>query len=144
MPLLIRDILSMSHVPSSIFDYCCPASCYRPLHGPIFFMDLVLDKEGCHYSTDLPSVQPTIVAVFDRGIQATHSVPQIEKVLYIYSSQAFIYRKNSVCVGVCVCVCVCVGGGGGGGYGPRVYSKKGCLRVTPTPPPLTEAVFLQL
>ena len=63
-----------------IFERCYHVSYCRPLHGPVFFMDLVLDKEGCHYSTDLHSVQPTLVAVFDRGIQSTHTVPQIEKV----------------------------------------------------------------
>ncbi len=50
----------------------------------MFYMELLLDKEGCHYTTDLATVQPTLVTVFDRGINATHSVPQLEKVQHVY------------------------------------------------------------
>ena len=52
----------------------------RPANGPLFTLDLVLDKDGAHYSTPLQSFEPALIAIFDRGIQATHSVPQIEKV----------------------------------------------------------------
>ena len=45
-----------------------------------FFLELVMDNEGVHYTTDLESFKSTLVSVFDRGIQSTHTVPQIEKV----------------------------------------------------------------
>lgn len=53
---------------------------FRPLNGPLFHLDLVLDETGSHFSTDLEAFKPTLVAIFDRGIQATHSVPQMERV----------------------------------------------------------------
>ena len=57
-----------------------PLSLCRPLHGPLFFLDLVLDSQGSHYSQTLSSYQPTLTAIFDRGISSTHSVPMVEKV----------------------------------------------------------------
>ena len=57
---------------------------YRPLQGPLFFLDLVLDSEGSHYSQPLTSFQPTLIAIFDRGISSTHSVPMVEKVCNLW------------------------------------------------------------
>ena len=57
----------------------------RPLNGPLFHLDLVLDENGSHFSTDLDAFKPALVSIFDRGIQATHSVPQMERVKLIYS-----------------------------------------------------------
>lgn len=57
---------------------------YSPTNGPVFSIELVLDSEGAHYNTDLTAFIPMLVEVFNRGIQSTHSVPQLEKVpLYI-------------------------------------------------------------
>ena len=56
---------------------------YRPLNGPLFHLDLVLDENGSHFSTDLDAFKPALVSIFDRGIQATHSVPQMERVWLI-------------------------------------------------------------
>lgn len=53
---------------------------YRASQGPLFAMELVLDSEGAHYTTDLTSIGPTLIEVFDRGIQSTQNVPQLEKV----------------------------------------------------------------
>ena len=65
---------------------------HRPLNGPLFFLDLVLDSEGSHYSQDLSSFQPTLVNVFDRGISSTHTVPMVEKVphmcIHVHASLA--------------------------------------------------------
>ncbi len=76
---------------------------FRPLHGALFYMELLLDKEGCHYTTDLEQFQPTLVAVFDRGINATHSVPQLEKVctvLIIVRSMIIVFAVFSL-IGLC-------------------------------------------
>ena len=43
-------------------------------------MDLVVDKEGCHYSTNLNNFENALVGLFDKGIGSTQNVPQLEKV----------------------------------------------------------------
>lgn len=43
-------------------------------------MDLVLDSSGVHYSTPLEQFETSLLNIFDKGILATHSVPQLEKV----------------------------------------------------------------
>ena len=63
----------------------------RPLNGPLFHLDLVLDETGSHFSTDLDAFKPALVSIFDRGIQATHSVPQMERVRLI----CFIFSSTS-------------------------------------------------
>ena len=45
-----------------------PPAPLRPLHGPLFSLDLVLDQLGAHYSCHLTSFQPYLVDIFDRGI----------------------------------------------------------------------------
>ncbi|XP_066555780.1 dynein axonemal heavy chain 1 [Amia ocellicauda] len=52
---------------------------YRPKRNPLFLVDLVLDRRGVHYSTPLESFEAVAVALFDKGILATHSVPRLEK-----------------------------------------------------------------
>ena len=56
----------------------CPL--HSPANGPVFSLELALDSEGAHYNTDLTTFVPTLVEVFNRGIQSTHTVPQLEKV----------------------------------------------------------------
>lgn len=43
-------------------------------------MDLVLDSSGVHYSTPLEQFETSLLNLFDKGILATHAVPQLEKV----------------------------------------------------------------
>lgn len=57
---------------------------YRPKHGPLFYLEILLDDEGVHYTTDLEQFQEVLVNIFDHGINVTHSVPQIEKVSILY------------------------------------------------------------
>ncbi|XP_056381079.1 dynein axonemal heavy chain 1 isoform X2 [Hyla sarda] len=52
---------------------------YKPRKNPIFLLDLVLDSSGAHFSTPLENFETTLMTLFDKGIQATHSVPQLEK-----------------------------------------------------------------
>ncbi|XP_069004796.1 dynein axonemal heavy chain 1 [Embiotoca jacksoni] len=52
---------------------------YKPKNNPLFLVDLILDQTGVHYSTPLESFETTIVNLFDKGILATHKVPQLEK-----------------------------------------------------------------
>lgn len=68
----------IAHIP-----LCIVSLYYRPLNGPLFHLDLVLDENGSHFSTDLDAFKPALVSIFDRGIQATHSVPQMERVKLI-------------------------------------------------------------
>ncbi|XP_004631750.1 dynein heavy chain 1, axonemal [Octodon degus] len=54
---------------------------YRPKKNPLFIMDLVLDGSGVHYSTPLEQFEASLLNIFDKGILATHSVPQLEKLV---------------------------------------------------------------
>ena len=53
---------------------------HRPKHSPLFYLEILLDDEGVHYTTDLEQFERKLVVVFDHGINVTHVVPQIEKV----------------------------------------------------------------
>ncbi len=52
---------------------------YRPKRNCLFLVDLILDKEGCHYSTNLNNFENALVGLFDKGISSTQNVPQLEK-----------------------------------------------------------------
>ncbi|KAM8930485.1 dynein axonemal heavy chain 1 isoform 1-T1 [Pelodytes ibericus] len=52
---------------------------YKPRKNPLFLLDLVLDSAGAHFSTHLDNFEATLITLFDKGILATHSVPQLEK-----------------------------------------------------------------
>ncbi|XP_077133083.1 dynein axonemal heavy chain 1 isoform X2 [Ranitomeya variabilis] len=52
---------------------------YKPRKNPIFLLDLVLDVSGAHFSTPLENFETSLMTLFDKGILATHSVPQLEK-----------------------------------------------------------------
>ncbi|RUS78759.1 hypothetical protein EGW08_013475 [Elysia chlorotica] len=54
-------------------------STFRPRKNALFLIDLVMDKEGVHFSTSLPSFENTLIMLFDKGIQATQNVPQLER-----------------------------------------------------------------
>lgn len=53
---------------------------HRPRKNPLFIVDLVLDSSGVHYSTPLEQFETSLINLFDKGILATHAVPQLEKV----------------------------------------------------------------
>ncbi|XP_070580015.1 dynein axonemal heavy chain 1-like isoform X2 [Ptychodera flava] len=55
------------------------SSTYRPKKNPLFLVDLVLDKEGSHYSTNLNSFETILIGLFDNAINKTQTVPQLEK-----------------------------------------------------------------
>ncbi|XP_078000357.1 dynein axonemal heavy chain 1-like isoform X2 [Glandiceps talaboti] len=55
------------------------SSKYRPKKNPLFLVDLVLDKEGSHYSTHLNNFESVLIGLFDSAIGKTQSVPQLEK-----------------------------------------------------------------
>ncbi|XP_023120862.2 dynein axonemal heavy chain 1-like isoform X2 [Amphiprion ocellaris] len=52
---------------------------YKPKKNPLFLLDLVLDQTGVHYSTPLGKFETSIITLFNKGIQATYSVPQLDK-----------------------------------------------------------------
>lgn len=43
-------------------------------------IDLVLDEKGSHFSTNLAQFETTLISLFDKAIQSTQNVPQLEKV----------------------------------------------------------------
>ena len=55
-------------------------SCFKPKRNPLFFIDLLIDNQGVHYSTNLNSYESVLIGLFDKGIQSTQNVPQLEKV----------------------------------------------------------------
>lgn len=62
--------------------FCC---FYRPKRNAIFVVDLQIDHQGVHYSTPLPNFETSLLALFNKGIQSTQSVPQLEKVIIFVS-----------------------------------------------------------
>ncbi|XP_004676628.1 PREDICTED: dynein heavy chain 1, axonemal [Condylura cristata] len=54
---------------------------YRPRKNPLFIVDLVLDSSGVHYSTLPEHFETSLLNLFDKGILATHAVPQLEKLV---------------------------------------------------------------
>ena len=43
-------------------------------------IELMLDGQGAHYSTNINSFESSVIAVFDKAIASTQNVPQLEKV----------------------------------------------------------------
>ena len=56
-----------------------PLPC-RPKRGALFALDLQIDEDGVHYSSDLAGFERMLVNVFDRGIQVCQKVPRLERV----------------------------------------------------------------
>ncbi|XP_069062696.1 dynein axonemal heavy chain 1 [Pleurodeles waltl] len=52
---------------------------YKPRKIPIFTLDLLLDNSGVHFNTPLENFQTILMSLFNKGIQATTKVPQLEK-----------------------------------------------------------------
>ncbi|XP_060621830.2 dynein axonemal heavy chain 1 [Anolis sagrei] len=52
---------------------------YRPRKNPLFLVDLVLDPTGVHFSTPLENFEEVVISLFNKGILATHRIPQLEK-----------------------------------------------------------------
>uniref|UniRef100_A0A8D1UYI8 Dynein axonemal heavy chain 1 n=1 Tax=Sus scrofa TaxID=9823 RepID=A0A8D1UYI8_PIG len=91
---LVQD--SLTNFSQFISDTCCSVldctndmvwgedfinSPYRPRKNPLFIVDLVLDSSGVHYSTPLEQFETSLLNLFDKGILATHAVPQLEKLV---------------------------------------------------------------
>ncbi|XP_058416307.1 dynein axonemal heavy chain 1 isoform X1 [Diceros bicornis minor] len=91
---LVQD--SLASFSQFISDTCCSVldctdamvwgedlinSPYRPRKNPLFIVDLVLDSSGVHYSTPLEQFEASLLNLFDKGILATHAVPQLEKLV---------------------------------------------------------------
>ncbi|KAM6325251.1 LOW QUALITY PROTEIN: dynein axonemal heavy chain 1 [Podargus strigoides] len=54
-------------------------SSYRPQRNPLFVTNLVLDSSGVHFSPPVESFEKSLISLFEKGILATHTVPQLEK-----------------------------------------------------------------
>ena len=58
---------------------------HRPLRNPLFYVDLVMDHQGVHYSTNLNTFEASVISLFDKGLQSCQHVPQLEKVNRIFT-----------------------------------------------------------
>ncbi|NWX92741.1 DYH1 protein, partial [Nothoprocta pentlandii] len=52
---------------------------YKPRKNPLFVVDLVLDSNGVHFSTPMENFEKSLISLFNKGILATHTIPQLEK-----------------------------------------------------------------
>ncbi|NWQ64257.1 DYH1 protein, partial [Neopipo cinnamomea] len=50
-----------------------------PQRNPLFTTDLVLDSSGIVFSPSVETFEMSLISLFDKGILATHSVPQLEQ-----------------------------------------------------------------
>ncbi|KAL5013927.1 hypothetical protein ScPMuIL_008197 [Solemya velum] len=55
------------------------SSTFRPKRNALFLVDLQLDQQGVHYSTNLNTFESMMIGLFDKGILSTQNVPQLEK-----------------------------------------------------------------
>ena len=74
MYIFLSPILSLSLLLPPL-----PSPC-RPKRGALFALDLQIDEDGVHYSSDLAGFERMLVNVFDRGIQVCQKVPRLERV----------------------------------------------------------------
>lgn len=66
----------VSQVPISLLLF------HSPRNGPLFLLELNLGPSGVQYNVELSLFESTLVGLFDKGIQVTHSIPQLEKVRF--------------------------------------------------------------
>ncbi|XP_042305771.1 dynein axonemal heavy chain 1 isoform X2 [Sceloporus undulatus] len=88
---------------------------YRPRKNPLFIIDLVLDNSGVHFSTPLENFETSVVSLFNKGILATHTIPQLEKYvlenIFIcgtpllesvgINEPAVVELRNTICTCIC-------------------------------------------
>ena len=77
-----------------------PPAPLRPLHGPLFSLDLVLDQLGAHYSCHLTSFQPCLVDIFERGIlphMPHHRERRYGGVLRVVCTQVLLSTAGQAC-----------------------------------------------
>ncbi|KAM9856968.1 dynein axonemal heavy chain 1 [Aulostomus maculatus] len=54
---------------------------FMPKKSPLFQLDLILDQTSVHYTTPLENFEKSIDNLINKGILATHNVPQLDKFL---------------------------------------------------------------
>lgn len=69
---------------------------FRPKKNALFIIELLLDNQGAHYSTNLNSFEAAVVSVFDKAIASTQNVPQLEKVRYPGSQALYADARRKV------------------------------------------------
>ncbi|XP_036367019.1 dynein heavy chain 1, axonemal-like isoform X1 [Octopus sinensis] len=52
---------------------------FKPKKTALFFIELIVDEQGPHYSTTLADFESCVLSLFDKGINSTQAVPQLEK-----------------------------------------------------------------
>lgn len=56
------------------------SSNHRPQRNPLFVTDIELDITGILFSPSVEKFETSLISLFDNGILATHSIPQLEQV----------------------------------------------------------------
>lgn len=72
------------------------SSHHRPQRNPLFVTVIELDSSGVLFSPSVESLETSLISLFDNGILATHSIPQLEQV----STSA------STVIPLCTCQCI--------------------------------------
>ncbi|GAB1605522.1 hypothetical protein Ahia01_000834300 [Argonauta hians] len=52
---------------------------FKPRKIALFYIELVIDDQGPHYNTNINEFETCMITLFDKGINATQAVPQLEK-----------------------------------------------------------------
>ncbi|NXU12627.1 DYH1 protein, partial [Pardalotus punctatus] len=55
------------------------SSPYMPQRNPLFVTDIKLDMSGILFSPSVEDFETSLISLFDKGILATHSIPQLEQ-----------------------------------------------------------------
>ena len=83
------------HVYNYILSLC------RPKYSSLFYLELVIDQDGVHYTSSFESFESVMALIFDRGLLSTHSVPQLERVhTHIH---VHVYVHVHVLIHTCTC-----------------------------------------
>lgn len=57
----------------------------RPKKNPLFYVDLTIDKDGPRYSTLYENFEAVLGNLFEKAIQSTQAIPQLEKVNFNFN-----------------------------------------------------------
>lgn len=69
---------------------------HRPQGNPLFVTNIKLDISGMLFSPSVENFETSLIALFDNGILATHTIPQLEQV----------NPCASTVIQLCMCQCI--------------------------------------
>ncbi|XP_051777061.1 dynein axonemal heavy chain 1 [Erpetoichthys calabaricus] len=78
--MIVDSCSSVFHCPKNlVWGSDLINSPFKPKKNPLLYVDLMMDASGIHYSTSPETLEASLLSMFDKGVLATHNVPQIEK-----------------------------------------------------------------